>query len=324
MEKEKVLGGEIEEFIASITLGEAKNVKNLSIFPVFSERIADDGYMLLEEALQTNKVFVEEVSDGGNVPEVFVKNELTDTDLLLLQGDILSGAKQTRTITASIVVPRMHSLKVNVSCVESGRWRYTSKNFSSSKHYLYASLRKKSSSDVNRNLRASKGSSYECDQSAVWEDIREKSSRLKSASPTESIEDIYTSYEEEMKNYESSFKALPGQIGYVTAINGKMIGFEVFGSRSILPKVYGKLLKGYILDAIDVERTEKQKGQSPKGHSLKGTSGARKFIEKTTTMRQEKYKSQGAGEEIRLENKDATGFALVSDEKKLVHMAVFA
>lgn len=313
----------VDEFIASLTVGRPDTEGYLTVFPVFAGEVIDEGFMLLEEALKTEKVAVQEVSEGGSVPNLYVENGFTDLDLLLLQGDILMGAKQNRTVNASIIVPHASSLKIPVSCVEQGRWSYNSQRFSSGKSHLYASLRKKSAEAVSRNLKSSEGMSYDADQGEVWNDIREKFTRMETVSETQAMEDIYLQNEACISDYEKAFSPLPGQVGFIAAIGGKITGLEVFGSQSVLPKVYGKLLKGYILDAIDQQKSE-ETNDLKKKPGFKGTARAEKFITKTASMKRTKYKSIGTGDEIRLENGKSSGFALVNEKDEVVHMAVFA
>ena len=75
---------------------------------------------------------LEEVSEGGSVPQLLVENR-GNNRVLFLEGEELVGAKQNRILNTSILVPAKSKIKVPVSCVEQGRWRYTSKHFASAK-----------------------------------------------------------------------------------------------------------------------------------------------------------------------------------------------
>ena len=314
----------VDEFISSFRFGEAETHGNLTVIPVFAGAASEDGYVLLDEGLETRKVLVEEISEGGSVPELLVKNGLTDLDLLLLQGDLLIGAKQNRTVNATLVVPRKTTMKIPVSCVEQGRWHYQGRHFRASKSHLHPSLRKKSHRAVSESLKASAGRSYQADQSAVWEDIHAKSGRMHVSSPTSSMEDIYETREQEIEALETKFTLHEGQTGFVAAISGKIVGCEAFGSRSILPRVYRKILRGYILDAIDSADVLTKKGAAPGKGPRDWQRSARRFLDKAAAMKRENYKSLGAGTEARFEDKSSSGSALLDDKGQVVHLAVFA
>jgi hypothetical protein len=320
MERENVEVGELNEFISSIAVGTPDTFRNLGVFPLFSKKAYKNGYALVEDVIPTGKFVIEEVSEGGSVPELMATNLLSDIDVLIFQGEQLIGAKQNRIVNTSIIVPRSTSLKIPVSCCEKNRWSYKSRRFSASSSPLYASLRKKSSESILRSLRRER--SYRSDQHEVWDSIREKSDRMNTYSETAAMEDIYARYENTVKAYESGFGTYLGQIGFVSAINGEIAGCDIVGAGDVFGRVYKKMLRGYILDAVDAGMTNDNKEESER-HTMRNTASAERFLRKTLSARRESYKSLGEGNEIRFEDKDMSGFALVRD-KNIVHMAVFA
>lgn len=312
--------GTVEDFMASLTMGEPTTHNKLAVFPLFSGMAVEDGYMLLDDALKTDKVHITEVTEGGSVPDLYLENGLDDKDLLLIQGDLLVGAKQNRTLNATIIVKKGVKMKIPVSCVERGRWSYRSTRFSSSKEHLYASLRKKKSASVSANLKASAGRSYMSDQSAVWEHIDKKHESMHSFSRTDSVNDIYADHEKALDDWEQMFNVVDGQIGFVASIEGSIVGIEAFGARSIFPKAFKKLLRGYMLDAMDEEEL---KAYADKAKGTQPNESAQKAIERAIRLKKERFKSMGAGQEVRFEGKGLDGFAVVDDNEHVVHLAVF-
>jgi len=122
-------------FVDSIRIGEPTTFQNLTILPVFSEQGRSNGFSLLDDAIKTDKFRVTEVSDSGTVPELKVINHL-DTDVLIIDGEELVGAKQNRIVNTTILVGKEREVVIPVSCVEQGRWNYRSKKFSSGKSNL--------------------------------------------------------------------------------------------------------------------------------------------------------------------------------------------
>ncbi|MCG2722755.1 MAG: hypothetical protein L6290_12205 [Thermodesulfovibrionales bacterium] len=243
----KITAG-IDTFVNSLRIGEAQSYRNLTVYPLYSDLSGGNGYMLLDDALKTKKFVVTEVDETGHVPELKVINNL-DLDVLILEGEELVGAKQNRIVNVSILVGKGRDIVVPVSCVEHGRWNYRRKAFRSGNSSLYAELRKKNVKAVHENLK--QFSTYCADQNEIWNDIKEKKERLSVHSPTDAMNDIYKSNDKELRGYERAFCYNRDQTGFISMIDGKVIGCDIFGSGLVLQKVYKKILKSYILDALD-------------------------------------------------------------------------
>src|ERR1700722_19620721 len=102
--------------------------QSLTVFPLYAEAGKPVEYQLADEAIAAATVAVQEISEGGAVPELLVENT-GDSRVLFLEGEELRGAKQNRILNTSILVPAKAKIKVPVSCVEQGRWRHTSRHF---------------------------------------------------------------------------------------------------------------------------------------------------------------------------------------------------
>src|SRR5512136_2770294 len=121
----------IENAISGIRVGTAKSFRNLTIIPLFNGGGKKAGYLTLDEALAQKCARITEVSEGGRVPELRFVNE-SDRSVFVLDGEELTGAKQNRVVNLSILAPAGKTLIIPVSCVEAGRWRHTSREFSTS------------------------------------------------------------------------------------------------------------------------------------------------------------------------------------------------
>jgi len=313
----KMIGGVIDGFIDSLRICLPQSYRNLTIYPLHSNTEWGNGYMLLDDALKTKKFVVTEVDEAGNVPELKVINQL-DLDVLILEGEELVGAKQNRIVNASILVGQNRELVIPVSCVEHGRWQYRGKAFRSGNSSVYAQLRKKNMKSVHRNLKAS--ASYRADQSEIWDDIYAKEERLSVNSETSAMNDIYKSYEKELTEYERAFGFREEQIGFISMINGKVIGCDIFGQSAVLQKVYKKLLRSYILDALD-DFLSGQKTPETGAELLDKRS--RNFLADLKKAEREVYVPVGKGKDVRFKSRHLNGFVLMNDSS-LVHLAAFA
>lgn len=117
--------------VPGIRVGNPICHESLTVFPLFAEPNGQVEYLLSDEAIQAGSVTVQEVSEGGSVPDLLVENTGT-IRVLFLEGEELVGAKQNRILNTSVLLPAKSKIKIPVSCVERGRWAYKSRHFGSS------------------------------------------------------------------------------------------------------------------------------------------------------------------------------------------------
>ena len=112
--------------LPEIRIGDPVSHEAISLFPLEAEIKSSVHYVLSDEALAAGTVTVEEMGEGGSVPELIVNND-TDDLVLFLEGEELRGAKQNRVLNTSVLIAAKSKTRIPVSCVEQGRWRYTSR-----------------------------------------------------------------------------------------------------------------------------------------------------------------------------------------------------
>ena len=106
-----------------VRVGEPVRYEALSVFPLFANVESPVEYLLSDEGLGTGTVMVQEVSEGGSVPDLLVENK-GEIRILFIEGEELIGAKQNRILNMSILVAAKTKIKIPVSCVEARRWSY--------------------------------------------------------------------------------------------------------------------------------------------------------------------------------------------------------
>jgi len=307
----------IVDTIAKVRLGEAQSFKNLSVFPILGTGVGGADYITLDEALAGETAEVTEVDESGSVPELKFSNS-GNKPVFLLDGEELIGAKQNRVLNLSILIPAGRTVVIPVSCVESGRWRQRSRGFSSAPRAQYAEGRAKKMSQVSASLKFS--GRRASNQNAVWKDISEKFAKLKSSSWTSAMSDIYEQQSKGLDEYVNSFSPVEGQVGALFAIDGRIVGFDLFDRADTLRKLFPKLLRSYGLDAL--ERVFMAPKES-EGAAPPGRAGAEAFLEATAKSETEEFPAVGEGRDLRLKARGLTGAALES-EKNLVHLCAFA
>ncbi len=233
--------------------------------------------------------------------------------VLLIEGEELKGAKQNRLINATFLIAGGTRTKIPVSCVEEGRWNYSSREFSSGKKMMHASLRREAQSTVKRNL--DRGSGHRSDQGRIWNNIAATSMRMKVASPTGAMADVFDRYEDKLAEYTGSFNLIERQTGALFAIDGTIVGLECFGSHDTFGRFFKKLVQSYAMDALD--RSEKIE-KIPSIPSAK----ARSFVESAVKSTGIRHRAVSLGETISFESRTVSGAAL-ADSNKVLHLSAF-
>ena len=298
----------LDNFIANLYTGEPVQVGQLKVMPVFIREEQALPFLEFEQALARGLVEVTEVSEGGSVPSLFVRNK-ADRDLLIVDGEMLVGAKQNRVVNTTIVVSAGTSVEIPVTCVEQGRWGYNSRNFTSGRSHSSSSLRSLKHRTVTDSLRVT--GEYRSDQGSVWGSIRDKMHRMSSPSPTMSLTDVYESSvsEREEAQLEEEVKPQAGQVGYFAYVRDGFAGGDVFGSSELCSAKLSKLLRGHYLDALDAQLEVPRLSVADVLAQVRAASP-------------EQFAGVGRGAELRFESAAVQGACKVVDER-IPHLAVF-
>jgi hypothetical protein len=287
---------------------------------------------------------------GGSVPELQVTNKSSQM-ILVLDGEELVGAKQNRIVNTTILVQAGATLIIPVSCVEQGRWAYSSSpRFMSKERVMSANLRANKSVQVHENLKSFIG--FKSEQGEIWDEIEEKANRMKAKSTSMAMSHIYEVNKASLDEYTRNFQAIKGQVGAIFLIDGQVVGMDSFGKLVTLSKVFKKLLESYALDAIDRDASCKPapgagskeakynkkrsdltgKPPSPSGglqqHNPQGEGKVLKsqvtdLIKAAQSAEIETRPSVGLGLDLRLESRKLNGFALAFEDQ-ILHLAIFA
>jgi len=300
------------QYLDQFQIGRKQSYKNLAVYPLLSESADTFDYLTLDEALSQDAIDVVEIDSDGSVPELKVINK-SDKMILILEGEELVGARQNRIVNTTILIAPSATTVIPVSCVEEGRWAYTSQKFGSEHRLMLSGMRASLAEDVSVSLMDS--GSYQSDQHAIWREIRQKVLRRGAFTDTLALSGIYEREAPNIKEYVDHFKFVDHQIGAVFLINGKVVGMDCFGKAETFSKTFKKLTESYALDAIDMVDTEKKYKTSKKD--------AKTLLKTAANSRVESHASVGLGTDCRLESKTLTGFALAHKEQ-ILHMSVFS
>jgi hypothetical protein len=300
----------VHDGVSHLRIGSETTYRNLTMVALLDGQRGEPDYLTLDEALARKCVEVREVSEGGSVNDLRFTNT-SNFAVLLLDGEELVGAKQNRVLNLTILAPAIQTIIIPVTCVEQGRWAYRSPGFSSSRQTLHAMGRAQKAEQVAYSRRES--GQPRADQAAVWEEVQMKMMRLEAHSPTAAMEDIYEKHETSLGEYEQAFQPVEGQVGALFAINGRIVGLDLFDFVSTLRLFFPKLVRSYALDAIDFQRTSFEPLSS---------GAVETFLGRVSNAHTASYSGVGEGEDVRLEASGLTGAALVARER-VIHLSAF-
>jgi hypothetical protein len=279
--------------------------ESISIFPLEAESVSKVDYVLSDEALAAGTVTVEEVGESGSVPELVVNNQ-TDSLVLFLEGEELRGAKQNRVLNTSVLVAAKSKIKIPVSCVERGRWRYTSRQFASGGSHGSSELRHILKQSVHKSVKEGRG--HRSDQGEVWKEVDRQRESLGSHSATGAMADAYETYKDRLAEFRDRLKYTEGAVGLAVAVGKKVVSVDLFDKPSTCGKVWDRLLTGMIMDALEAgpaeERVEK--------------TDTEKLVMNLRDSSWEQMKAVGAGEEYRY-GADEKNASILAYEGTVVH-----
>jgi hypothetical protein len=187
--------------------------RTLQLFTIRTPKTFSKPILELSQALDQQLAEVTEIDTGGTVQELLVHNR-SESYLLVYEGSLLKGAKQNRVVNATLLLPPLSKNHIPASCVEQGRWRYSSSSFSSYRYsapqFLRKSLRKQI--DERADLKGNQGQ--------TWEDIRQYSFCKKVVSPSHDFEDIYHRSAKPEQLFPSGLQ-VPSTTGILVEANGE-------------------------------------------------------------------------------------------------------
>ena len=302
--------GTVKEYLEGLKFGEIQSHKHVAVVPVIGASVSGADYLTMKEAMENHLLTVSEVSEGGNVPELKVRNN-ADKPVLMLDGEELAGAKQNRVLNTTILLREKSETIIPVSCTEHGRWSYNTTYFEESGHMIPAGIRSVQTMSVGNNLK--QGGLYQSDQGAVWEGIECMARENKVDTPTGAMRDILEAKQEDLDEFLEHFPLMAGQNGLLVMVNGKVIGLDLVSRVAAFEKLYDKLIRSYVMDALT---------QKPAKGRVASRKKAVGFLEEIIQCGENSFDSVGYGHDYRYEGKKIVGSALVHN-RSLIHAAFF-
>lgn len=267
-------------------------------------------YATLDEALEAHWIEIAEVTESGHVSQIKIINR-SEHLIFLMAGEQLVGCKQNRILNSSIMVPPRAEMPLPVSCVERGRWGYSSRAFSSAGTSSHYGLRAMMSEHAYKSYRST-GMPIS-DQKEVWGEVSRKLDAMGSPSRSDAMQDAYRSYSPRLKELEEKLPPPTDCNAAVFVVAGWIVGSDFFDKNDILRKLWPKLIRSCSLDALE-QWSQSTTSTSPDDIST--------WLVRSAGASQEPFPSPGIGLDVRIEGEDVLGASLVIDDHP-IHMELF-
>lgn len=228
--------------------------RNLSVYPVYSNRPGTAAPLTLDDALARKHARILESSDEGDVNRLTIDN-LGSEPILIVGGEIVRGGKQDRIVAQDVVVPPgARGFSLEVFCVEQGRWRVAG----SGGAVFHLTSDNLADPEVRRNAALMNA------QEGVWAEVARKQDAME-ARNLASRDNATLSYailadnrtlDDAVKGVVEAIEkglasgAAERPVGFIAAVDGKLMLADVFGSPDLAAKLRAKALRSYALEAL--------------------------------------------------------------------------
>lgn len=228
---------------ANIT--DVQTTGNITIAQIKYDSKEVENIISLESAFKSNSVTITEIKEQQvNAVEL---NNLSNSYIFILDGDIIKGAKQNRVINTSILVAPKSKAIIPVSCIEEGRWDDTDDNFNYSTHIAHNSIRYDKLKQINNKNK--KEFNFRASQQTVWNNVEENIHCLVAESPTKSHTDMFEKFNVDLESMTNHFDIHNDSNGILIFVNNKLISCEIFNSKKLYSDYFNKILISAAMEA---------------------------------------------------------------------------
>jgi hypothetical protein len=298
-----------------VRLGESVSHQRLRITPLYSISDSVLDYVLFDETVAGTLIEVIEVSRGGSVPELLVRNR-AKVRVLLPDGTTLIGSKQNRVVNVSIMLAPLSETVIPVSCVERGRWSFSSPQ-SSPSEYADKELRRQMCSEATEGLQ--REGKVQVSQSGVWCHVDKMLKGAGAYSPSNAYHAVHEKWNQQLSEYQERLPWPDNSTGVAVEVDGKVETIELFDKPDTLRRLWPRLLRSYAVGALASRGLD----ESRTACGTVAQSEVSAFLSRAVAGEAVKSAPLGAGTSLRISSLDSVGAALVC-ENQLVHLSVFA
>lgn len=224
-----------------------QNHENITVAQINYDTSKLDSIISLHEAFENKMLVAKELEEGERVNTIEFEN-LSESYIFILDGDILKGAKQNRVVNTSVLVAPKTKIILPVSCVEEGRWKYKSSRFQPSDEIAHRSIRYSKANYISESKKLNR-CDFTVDQSAVWNEVESVSDSLEFHSKTMSHSDLFDNYKEELDDITKKFTMQSKANGLLIFVGNQMVACDIFNNNKIYCDYFEKIIKTSALDS---------------------------------------------------------------------------
>jgi hypothetical protein len=297
-----------------IKLADPQRHESLSVFPLIDEGERELPYELLSDAIEAGTLTIGEIG-SGEVPELMVENS-GKSEVLILDGEQLIGAKQNRMTNRSIVLAAGTKTRVPVSCMEHGRWRFETSSFSHRETHSPSKVRRHARKTEAQYAAAAMPASPQVladAQGGVWDQIADYSAKMGGRSETGALDHLYVLKDTDLAKWREAIELVDGQVGLLAFLGDEPLGLDLISSQALYGRLHDRLASGYIMDALAAGR----KNGSPRARLV----DAQNFLDGVYAATRTEAPTVGRGT-YRVLSGPVLGGEL-EDESRLVHQCAF-
>ena len=228
------VANEFTQALDGLQIGPPMNFHGITIYPLLAAAAPPAApFSTVHAALGTDKL---EISDSLGLFQVLVRNG-TDTDVLFLEGDVLTGGRCARVVSEHTMVPRGQTGKVPVLCVEPGVWKGGADRFAKeSGHFVVPP-------SIRRSL------IWEQGQGAAWAILGKRLGK------STGLLELYRKQADAIAEIRAYFSALPDRemtaVGMAVASGDSLDFVELFPDHALFSAYFERLIAGSALDLLE-------------------------------------------------------------------------
>ena len=296
-----------------------QNHDNITVAQINYNTSKLDSIISLHEAFEKKLIVVNELEGTEQVNTIELEN-LGNSYIFILDGDILKGAKQNRVVNTSVLVAPKAKIMLPVSCVEEGRWNYKSSRFKPSNEVAHRSIRYQKANFISESKKLNR-SDFNTDQNSVWNEVNNVSCSIEFSSPTNSHSDVFEQFTEEFEDITKKFQVQPQANGLIIFIGDQMVACDIFNNNKIYTDYFKKIIKTSAIDSKIKKKNEKLTSLD----RLQIIELMNLVFDKFNTSKEDASLTPGVSEgiETRLNVKDTTFYGL-SHKGQPVHQSILS
>lgn len=292
-------------WLGHLRLAEPQRAHGLDVWPLLLDGAAGEPFVLLHQALAAGTFEVLE-QGGGVVGEIVARNRGSQP-VLVLEGEAIVGAKQNRTVVASVLVGAGQTVSIPVGCVQQGRWSPSWGKFEVAASMVEPTLRKGTVKEA--------GTLGGVDQARLWKDVASSLEECRTPSASLDYYEGVTSRLDGAAERAKAFESLPGQVGVIALVDGGLLALEIIGHPDSWAALGRRLMPSYLMAAELAARAPRRPAATP-------GPGAMDWLARVAGARATSRPSRGLGEQLAIEGPGLVGAGLWHEERP-AHLVVF-